>query len=60
MLIWQKEIKIIPLSHQDQPAIQTWVSLVKFEQNLMIQTIQNFERFDEKWLIIFDKVLTLF
>ena len=34
--------------------------LVKFEQNRMVRTIQNFELFDKKWLIIFDKVLTLF
>ena len=34
--------------------------LVKFEQNRMVRTIQNFERFDKKWLTIFDKVLTPF
>ena len=34
--------------------------LVKFEQNRMVQTIQNFELFDKKWLTIFDKVLTPF
>ena len=33
--------------------------LVKFKQNRMIRTIQNFELFDKKWLI-FDKVLTPF
>ena len=34
--------------------------LVKFEQNRMIQNIQNFELFDQKWLFNFDKVLTPF
>ena len=34
--------------------------LVKFEQNIMVRTIQNFELFDKKWLTIFDKVLTPF
>ena len=34
--------------------------LVKFEQNRMVRTMQNFELFDEKWLTIFDKVLTPF
>ena len=34
--------------------------LVKFEQNCMVRTIQNFELFDKKWLTIFDKVLTPF
>ena len=34
--------------------------LVKFEQNRMVRTIQNFELFDKKWLTIFDKVLTPF
>ena len=34
--------------------------LVKFEQNRMVQTKQNFEPFDKKWLTIFDKVLTSF
>ena len=34
--------------------------LVKFEQNRMLRTIQNFELFDKKWLTIFDKVLTPF
>ena len=34
--------------------------LVKFEQNPMVQTLQNFELFDKKWLITFDKVLTPF
>ena len=34
--------------------------LVKFEQNCMVQTIQNFELFDKKWLTIFDQVLTPF
>ena len=29
--------------------------LAKFEQNQMVQTIQNFELFDKKWLTIFDK-----
>ena len=32
--------------------------LVEFEQNRMVRTIHNFELFDEKWLTIFDKVLT--
>ena len=32
--------------------------LVKFEQNRVVQTIQNFVLFDKKWLTIFDKVLT--
>ena len=32
--------------------------LVEFEQNLMVQTIQNFELFDKNWLTIFGKVLT--
>ena len=30
--------------------------LMKFEQNRMVQTIQNFELFDKKWLTIFDSV----
>ena len=30
--------------------------LVKFGQNRMVQTVQNFELFDKKWLTIFDKV----
>ena len=30
---------------------------MKFEQNLMVRTVQNFELFDRKWLTIFDKVL---
>ena len=34
--------------------------LVKFEQNHMVWTIQNFELFDKKRLTIFDKVLTSF
>ena len=34
--------------------------LLKFEQNHMIRTIQNFELFVKKWLTIFEKVLTLF
>ena len=34
--------------------------LVKFEQNLMVRTVQNFELFDQKLLAIFDKVLTPF
>ena len=34
--------------------------LVKFEPNRMVRTIQNFELFDQKWLTIFDKVLTPF
>ena len=34
--------------------------LVKFEQNRMVRTIQNFELFDKKWLTIFDNVLTPF
>ena len=34
--------------------------LVKFEQNRMVQTIQNFVFFDKKWLKFFDKVLTPF
>ena len=34
--------------------------LVKFEQNRMVQTIQNFVLFDRKWLTIFDKVSTPF
>ena len=34
--------------------------LVEFEQNRMVQTIQNCEIFDIKWLTIFDKVLTPF
>ena len=33
---------------------------VKFEQNRMIWTIQNFEPFDQNLLTIFDKVLTPF
>ena len=32
--------------------------LVKFEQNLIVQALQNFELFDKKWLAIFDEVLT--
>ena len=34
--------------------------LVEFERNHMVQTIQNFELFDRKWLTIFDKVLMPF
>ena len=34
--------------------------LVKFEQNRMVRTIQNFVLFDKKWLTIFDKMLTPF
>ena len=34
--------------------------LVEFEQNCMVQTIQNFELFDKKWLTTFDKKLTPF
>ena len=34
--------------------------LVKYEQNRMVWTVQNFELFDKKWLTIFDKVLTAF
>ena len=34
--------------------------LVKFEQNCMVRTVQNFELFDKKWLTIIDKVLTPF
>ena len=34
--------------------------LVKFEQNCMIRTIQNFVLFDKNCLTIFDKVLTPF
>ena len=35
-------------------------TLVKFGQNHMVRTLQNFELFDKKWLTIFDKVLTPF
>ena len=31
--------------------------LVKFEQNRMIQNIQNFDLFGKKWLAIFEKAL---
>ena len=47
-------------------SLHTWfdkyldLMLVKFEQNRMVQTIQNVELFDQKWLTIFDKVLTPF
>ena len=34
--------------------------LVKFEQNHMVRTIQNYVLFDKKWLTVFDKVLTPF
>ena len=34
--------------------------LVKFKQNRMVRTIQNFDLFDKRWLTIFDKVLTPF
>ena len=34
--------------------------LMKFEQNHMIKTIQNFVLFDKKWLTIFDKMLMPF
>ena len=34
--------------------------LVKFEQNRVIRSIQNFDLLDKKWLIIFDKLLTPF
>ena len=33
---------------------------VTFEQHRIVQTIQNFEVFDKKWLTIFDNVLTPF
>ena len=33
---------------------------MKFEQNRMYPTKQNFELFDKKWLTIFDNVLTPF
>ena len=32
--------------------------LVKYEQNCMVRTIQNFDLFNQKRLTIFDKVLT--
>ena len=32
--------------------------LVKYEQNCVVQTIQNSELFDKIWFAIFDKVLT--
>ena len=32
--------------------------LLTFEQNRVVQTIQNYEHFDKKWLCFFDKVLT--
>ena len=35
-------------------------TLVKFEQNHVVRTIQDFELFDKKWLTIFDKVLMPF
>ena len=34
--------------------------LVKFEQNRMVRNTQNFELFGEKWLTIFEQVLTPF
>ena len=34
--------------------------LVKFEQTGMVQTVQNFELYDKKWLTIFGKVLMPF
>ena len=34
--------------------------LVKFDQNCMVRTVQNFDLFDKKWLTIFDKGLTPF
>ena len=34
--------------------------LVKFEQNRIVRTIQDFELFDKKWFTIFDNVLTPF
>ena len=34
--------------------------LVKFKQNRMVRTIQNFVLFDQKWLTIYVKVLTPF
>ena len=34
--------------------------LEKFDQNFMVQTVQNFGLFDKKWLTIFDKVLMPF
>ena len=34
--------------------------LVKFEQNRMVRTIQNFVLYDKKWLTILEKVLTPF
>ena len=35
-------------------ALATDHMLVKFKQNHMVRTIQNFELFDKKWLTIFD------
>ena len=34
--------------------------LVKFDQNRMVGTVQNFDLFDKKWLTIFDKGLMPF
>ena len=34
--------------------------LVKFEQDRMVRTEQNFDMFDQKWFTIFDKALTPF
>ena len=34
--------------------------LVKFEQNRMVRTVQNFDLLDKKYLTIFDKVSTPF
>ena len=34
--------------------------LVKFEQNRIVRTMQNFELFDKKWFNSFDKALTPF
>ena len=34
--------------------------LVEFEQNRMVQTLQNIKLFDKKWLTIFDNVFKPF
>ena len=40
--------------------ISIWTTNLKFEQNRMVRTIQDFDLFDKKWLNIFDKAWTPF
>ena len=48
---------MLPLLKSD---VSPYIMLVKFKQNHMVWTIQNFELFDKKWLTIFDNRLMPF